>query len=254
MPDVSAIFSCSEIFLDHLDREEVHMGHLHTRTIVGLVLIFIGLALLGDKLDLFQIREEFLIAGVLAVAGLAFLYTGLEEKRKNRIFSGAVLLFISALFVLVELDILDSDYIGPVFLWTPGALFLAAYASNHEKNWWAIIPGGILLTVGTAAFLDIGWWFDDDWVPVVIMGGFSLTFAAVYFARAAAGQTASWALFVSFIFALICMIVISEQLDLDDFILPVVFITVGLYLIARGYRAQRENSTELPEVESHPQE
>ncbi len=230
------------------------MAHLHTRTIVGLVLIFLGLALLGDNLNLFQIREAFLVSGALAVAGLAFLYSGLREKRKSRIFTGAVLLFFAALFVLVELDILDSDYIGPVFLWTPGVLFLAAYASNHEKNWWAIIPGGILLTVGTAAFLDIGWWFDDDWVPVVLMGGFSLTFAAVYFARVATGQPAAWALFVSAIFAVICLVVISEQLDLDDFIMPVVFIAIGLYLIIRGYRAQRQNSTELPEVESHPQE
>jgi len=46
-----------------------------------------------------------------------------------------------------------AAYFGPVFLVAVGLPFLYLYLRN-EKNWWVIIPAGVMITLAVIAALN----------------------------------------------------------------------------------------------------
>ncbi len=215
------------------------MTQLHARSIAGLVLIFWGVALLANRFTDVFLNESFFLAGTLMVIGAGMGYNGLAEKRKSKLIGAGLFLVAGALILLVEYGVIHSAYLDAAFLWTPAAFFFGLYF-NDRKQWWALIPAGILFSVGTVVFLETMWWVDDDWFPTIITGGFALTFAATYGARSALGSQAGWLLFPAGVFAVISLVTIAEKLEMDDFFLPVLFILLGAFLIVRSYRKSDE--------------
>ena len=71
--------------------------------------------------------------------------------------------------------------------------FVAAYFANRQSNWWALIPGGIMLFLAMVLLLvdNVG----GEWIGTMFLFLIGLTFFAVYWNN----RTRWWALLVAYI-------------------------------------------------------
>jgi len=71
--------------------------------------------------------------------------------------------------------------------------FAAAYLTNRSKNWWALIPGGVMLFLALVTLLvdNVG----GEWVGSIFLFMIALSFFIVYWSN----RTRSWALLVAYI-------------------------------------------------------
>ncbi len=98
---------------------------------------------------------------------------------------GLLLIAVGALLLLQTLGILAFNW---AFLWAllfaaGGAVFLVAFARSRDQ-WWALIPGFALLSLGAmialSAILPGG---GGGWMGSVFLGGLSLAFWAIYLSQ-----------------------------------------------------------------------
>jgi hypothetical protein len=71
--------------------------------------------------------------------------------------------------------------------------FAAAYLTDRTRNWWALIPGGIMLFLAVVTLLvdNVG----GEWIGSLFLFLIALSFLIVYFSN----RTRSWALLVAYI-------------------------------------------------------
>jgi hypothetical protein len=75
--------------------------------------------------------------------------------------------------------------------------FVAAYLTDRSRNWWALIPGGIMLFLALVTLLvdNVG----GEWVGAMVLLLIALTFLFVYLNN----QTRIWALIVAYVFGVL---------------------------------------------------
>lgn len=130
-----------------------------------------------------------------------------DNQLKNRI----ITIFWGMLILLVGGGLLASisygaEMIAPAILF-PIALCLIVFAIWSEKNWLAIIPGGIVASVGLVVLLET-LMPDSEWGGQAMMFLFALSFA-VYALRSKKNW---WAIIPGGIFATIGLVVMLEIL------------------------------------------
>jgi hypothetical protein len=207
---------------------------MNWRVIGGLLLVAAGAVLLLQNLNIVSFLWEATWAVVLAGGGVCFLlmFLGRRDYWWAAI-PGAALLGLSG---LVGLSILrmDAFFGGSMFLAATSVGFWLVYLRTRE-NWWAVIPGGVLLTLAVVAGVDAV-------VPRMETGGLfflglALTFALVYLLPSPGGKR-SWALIpagVLFLLGLVITVATSSMLNL---LWPAVLIAGGVYLVYRALRAR----------------
>lgn len=107
------------------------------------------------------------------------------------IVAGGVLLLAGVLLLLDSLGVLDSGVlVWPFIFGAAGAAFLAVF-SRSRANWWAAIPGFVLLGLA-AVVIATGLWPGSagDWPGTLFFLFIAAGFAAVYFRE----QANWWAL------------------------------------------------------------
>ena len=118
---------------------------------------------------------------------------------------------------------------GPLFLGGIAVGFLILYIMKRQ-NWWALIPGGVMLTLAVVAGLSataVG-----PYIGAVFFVGLALTFASVYILPNPSGRM-SWALIVAgILFANGLLIILATEPVVGRY-WPVVLILVGAYLLFR---------------------
>ncbi len=125
---------------------------------------------------------------------------------------------------------------GGAFLALLGAGFWAVYL-RETTRWWAIIPGGVLLTLGGTGALDA---LD---VPGDLQGGafflgLGLTFLLVGLLPAGAARR-RWAFIPGGVLAVMGLLIAAGAgavLDALEYLWPVALIAAGLYLLWRATR------------------
>jgi len=140
---------------------------------------------------------------------------------------GLVLVAAGALLLLGSLDIVVFPWhalTGPLVLGIPGLIFAQVFIGNRDQ-WWAIIPGGVLLTLAAIAFIDgllprveTGWLF---------FFGLAVTFGLVW---RETGHAQQWARVV----AVVCLALAGVTLfgSLLRFLVPLALLGAGVYLLA----------------------
>lgn len=192
------------------------MRDMQRNTVIGILLIVLGaLALLSETGWLSGI--DTVVAAVLfAAAGILFVRV---YARRGQVWAmPAAFLF----FGLAAAALVDGALSGAYFLGLLGAGFLLLYAVERE-HWWALIPGGALVSLGVVAGIDElvpGW----DAGPVLFLG-LALTFVAVW----ATGR--NWALWPAIGLAAIAVFALSTM---SAWVLPVILIAAGVYLLLRS--------------------
>jgi hypothetical protein len=104
-----------------------------------------------------------------------------------------------ALVITLAVNDVDSAAVAsPLFF---GLLipFIAAYLTDRTRNWWALIPGGVMLFLAfTLLIVDSA---GGEWVGVMLMLMFALAFLVVYLTD----RARTWALLVAYIFGVISL-------------------------------------------------
>ncbi len=208
----------------------------YTRT-WGVILIVIGLFYLISMSGIFNFFGEFLWGFAFIAGGLVFLYqfiTGLQTRWWAAI-PGCALAGIGA--TILASAILPAPLeplTGTVFLWALSCGFWAIFLTN-PRRWWAVIPGGVLMTLGMVAAVDsIGFGLLNG--GSLFFLGLAATFALVGLLSTFTGENLRWAFIPAAIMAVTGLVVVTPFRGAANFIWPVALLLAGLYLLQKGGR------------------
>ncbi|MGE5527645.1 MAG: hypothetical protein ACM3X6_00685 [Patescibacteria group bacterium] len=201
--------------------------------IIGLVLSALGVVFLLGNLNLISFSPEFVVGLIFAAGGAAFLLvfaTGREEWWAA--IPGSALLGLGALIVTSAILPELGGFGGSIFLGSASLGFWLVYLARREQ-WWAVIPGGVLLTLACVAGLSgtIG----GELSGGLFFLGLALTFGLVYVLPTPEGRM-KWAIYPAVILAALGFCTAAAGGDLPNLFWPVILILAGVYLLARRGR------------------
>lgn len=155
----------------------------------GVILIIIGAVLLVKKLTPYSIGwDEIYPIVLIIIAGLIFK-TVLRKRERGGIFLGTLLFLLGCYFLVRNYDIVPYEYareVWPIILIIIGLSFLSVFIF-YPKDWGIVIPGAILVFIGTVIFLrrldifyfDLGELISDYWPITLILIGGAIVFSAL---------------------------------------------------------------------------
>lgn len=205
--------------------------------LVGGIIILIGILALLANLDILDGLEE--ILGSLLFFTVAYLFYRVFKKDKNKIWALIPAVFCAALGVIIFMENFsgfNEDLSGVILFWA-GALVFAYFYINDNKKWWAVIPAGVLFTIGSVVIIETYNLLLYDLEGTVLFLGFGLTFIFLYLQRNEENKL-QWAIWPGGILSAIALFIYIQSTDwMDfDFILPAILILVGAYLIISASR------------------
>ena len=125
-----------------------------------------------------------------------------------------------------------AQWLGAIVMLGIGLSFWLIYGINRE-NWWAIIPGGVLVTLAVVAGVDP--YVGDNAGGGIFLLGLGLTFALLGVLPSPQGRM-QWAFIPAGIILVIAFFLLSPLLPLLKFLWPVALIILGGYFILRNFR------------------
>ena len=209
------------------------MKQMRWRVIAGVLLVVAGLLSLLQTLNILRFVWDVAWACLFAAGGACFLWVFLA-RRENwwAVIPGMALLGIGTLIGLSIVG-LDGLFGGTVFMGALSVAFWLVYLRARE-NWWAVIPGGVLLTLAAVAGID-------EIAPRIETGGLfflglALTFGLVY-VLPAPGARNKWALIPAGVLCAIGLIITIATSSVLNFLWPAALILAGGFLVYRAIRA-----------------
>ncbi len=210
------------------------MKRIDWRALVGILLVVVGVLLLLQTFGVLRVVVDVVWTVVFLGAGAGFLVVYLGEARHWwAVIPGMALLGIGA---LIGLSIVGLDEIigGAIFLGALSLAFWLVYLRGRQ-NWWAIIPGGVLLTLAAVAAID-------EVVPRFETGGLfflglAFTFALLYLLPTGEGRM-TWPLIPAAVLFIIGLIIVLATSSVLQFVVPAAVVAVGVYLVVRAFRSE----------------
>lgn len=202
--------------------------------VFGAALIGVGALLLLGNLGLIGHLATLIWSFLFALGGILFLVTFFTGRGDWWALIPASALFgLSLVTGLNALLPWASGWLsGAAFLGMLGLGFWAVYlASRH--NWWAVIPGGTLLTL--AAVVAAPEVLGSRDIPGVLFLGLAATFGLVYILPTPYGRN-TWAAIPAVVLLILGAVVSADTLTSWGFVWPGALILLGLYQLYRGVR------------------
>jgi hypothetical protein len=211
--------------------------------IIGAAIILIGLFALLVNLRIIHNADDLIEAGVFLSLAFVFLYVYRQSQDRTWALICAIFFILISLgFIIRIFWDFPNNLIGAAYLWGGTALFAQAYAKD-AKNWWAIIPAGILFTLGSVVIINTYDWLSDKNTGVVLLLGFGLTFAYLWTQRNA-GSRLDWAKYPAMTLILLALFIYAENVRWlrvnADMLWPLALVLLGGYLILRA-RKNKQN-------------
>lgn len=208
------------------------MSKDRSRLIWGTILVLAGILFFLQEFNVLGSAFEVLWVILMAAGSGAFLWIYFTKRDQWwAVIPGLALLGLT----LVGLEnitkiIPDGNWIGGIFLGCIGLAFWLVYFRNREQ-WWAIIPGGVLVTLALLASLD----FLSGWGDVIFFLGMGLTFALVALLP---GQTHNtrWAFIPAGVLVLLGLVVIAPIQSVINYIWPVILVGLGVFVLVRNWK------------------
>jgi hypothetical protein len=209
------------------------MRFLKSRAIWGALLIVLGILFLLESLEILVIGSAWAI--LFAIGGLAFGYTFLENRDHWWAIIPAFVLL--SLGVLIGVDTyapkLGDQWGGSIFLLGLALSFWVIFLTTRFEQWWAVIPGGILLTL--AVLIGFEPLIGGDAFAGLLMLGFAATFLVVSLMPTPDGPM-RWALIPAGVMGALGVILLTAATQLANLIWPTALILIGGYLLLRNAR------------------
>lgn len=203
---------------------------LESRVLWGALLILGGVMFLLQNLGVFEFGDLFW-ALLFGLAGLFFISVFIQNQANWwALIPGFTLASIGLLIALSRLSPATADILGGlIILGGIGASFLVIYLVDR-RNWWAIIPAGVLLTLAVIASLS-------DAIPGLETGGIlfigiGLTFVLLGMLPGQQGQL-RWAWIPAGILLVMGILFMAAAGELIAYIWPLALILGGGLLILR---------------------
>jgi hypothetical protein len=207
------------------------MKNLDGRLVLGVLLVAGGVLYLLDTLNI--VTWGSLVWAAAAAAGGLVLLAGLLRDRTAwwLAIPGLTLLGLAAVISLDNLNPSFSQWSGSVFLGAIGLSFWVVYILDRQM-WWAIIPGGVLVTLAVVAGLEDSVGIDSG---SVFFLGLALTFLLVAVIPNER-QAMRWALYPAAILGVMGVLLLVGFENAIGYIWPVALIAVGGFLLLRAAR------------------
>ena len=160
----------------------------------GILLIGGGSLALAERMGYVGQFSDTVWTWILALVSLlAFLSYALSGwKQWGWLFPAGVFGGLAVTVALARINVDDAAVGSPLFF---GLLipFVAAYLTDRARNWWALIPGGLMLFLALTTLLvdNVG----GEWVGSLFLFLIGLSFLVVYLSN----RTRTWALLVAYI-------------------------------------------------------
>jgi len=198
--------------------------------IPGGVMLFLALVtLLVDN-----VGGEWIGSLFLFLIGLSFLVVYLNNRTRTWALLVAYILGVLSLAPAMASGGGDTAaYFGSVFLFAVALPFFIVYFRTWEKNWWAIIPAGVMTTLAIIAGAAIAGWIGESeqgFANAFLMFGLAATFAVVWLRHEKA-----WAKVVTIVLVVLGVASVFFA-SFTEFFWPVAIILVGAYLLFTALR------------------
>ncbi len=213
------------------------MSRVDARGMLGGALVLGGLLLLLQNLHVFLIPWNLFWAGLFLAGGLAFLGVFLERPAHWwGVVPGLSLLAIGALILLDTVaPWVARAWGGSLVLGGMSLAFWLVFVTNR-KNWWAIIPGGVLTTLAVIAGLPR--FLQGPIAGSLFFLGMATTFGLVYL-LSEGPQRMTWALIPAVVLGLFGLFILAVSSTFVGLVGPVLLVLLGAVLLLRGMRAKR---------------
>jgi len=209
------------------------MNRVGSRVLLGVLLIVAGVLFLLQSLGIVGFAV-IIWPALIGIASLAFLFVFLSAPQANwwAAIPGFILLGVAGIVALDQLaPEVGEIWSGSLFLGSIALAFWMIYLSNPE-HWWAVIPGGVLLTLAVVSGLS----------PVVegietggiLFFGLGLTFALLAFLPTPEGRL-TWSIIPAIVFLIVGVFMTAAATQLINYVWPVLLILGGLYLLFRTF-------------------
>ena len=213
------------------------MKRFDVRNIGAILLIVVGLLLLLQGFEILEGVVALVWALVLTAGGLVFLYLFLTERNRYwwAIIPGFALLGAAAQIFLDQFfPRIGGDLGGMILLGALALAFWVIYFQNREY-WWAIIPGGALVTLALIAGLDP--FFEGDEMGGLLFIGLGLTFGVLYL-RPSPYKWMKWFIIPAVVLLGMGLLITIAAIGGSDLMIGAALIAVGLFLLFRMFRAR----------------
>ncbi|MCG3119799.1 MAG: hypothetical protein ALAOOOJD_02311 [bacterium] len=138
----------------------------------GLILVFIGLIMLAERLNVRLPAWEDVYPYGFLLLGLASAYRIRGRGHRDGVFGAVFFLSLGAFFLLRQYDVIPYFHSWPVFPIAVG-LGLMAQCIFVPKQWGVLIPGAVLLLFGVALlFEEFDYWYFYDlakYWPIILI-------------------------------------------------------------------------------------
>jgi hypothetical protein len=202
-----------------------------SRLVWGGILILVGILFMLQELNILGNAFDYLWLVLMAAGSGTFLWIFFTKKDHWwAIIPGLTLLGISLSALEGLLNLFPGvDWSGTVFLGCIGLAFWLVYLRRQEQ-WWAIIPGGVLVTLAAVTGLDniLGW------TEVIFFLGMGLTFLMVA-VLPNQGQDTRWALIPATVLGILAVALFAPLRSAMLIIGPTALIALGIYLLIRNW-------------------
>jgi len=219
------------------------MKRLDITMIIGIGLIVVGALFMLQTVGVIEGVLPLLWVLIFAASGGIFLYFfWMKREQWWALIPGFALIGLGGLIAMSEYGPSElEDLAATLFLGSIGLSFLIIYALNKE-NWWAIIPGGVLMSVAVMVGLEplLG---DSDLIVSVFFLGLALTFGVLALIPTPSGRM-RWAWIPAGVMFVMSVVFFGVAVAAFKYIWPVAIIVVGLYILYRALFRQRQLQNE----------
>jgi hypothetical protein len=211
------------------------------RYIWGIALVLVGVLFLLQQFNVIGDALDLLWTIAMGAAGVAFLVVyALNQEQWWAAIPGMTLLGLTAAALGDQLPLFPgTDWWGSLFLAFIGAGFWLVFARKPE-HWWAIIPGGVLVTLGVVSLLEDAVLAEEG----VFFLGLGLTFGLVGLLPRQRYST-RWAYIPGAVLAILGLLLFVDIGSTLVNFWPVILILVGGYILYQSlFQAEQTESHE----------
>jgi len=204
-----------------------------SRYIWGGILILAGVLFMLQEFQILGSAFEFLWVILMAAGAAVFLWIYFTKRDQWwAIIPGLALFGLTLAAIDSLLGLLPgSDISGAIFLGCIGLAFWLVYL-RRQSQWWAIIPGGVLITLSVVAGLD----FLSDWTDVIFFLGMGATFFLVALLPDSVHNT-RWAFIPAGILTVLGLALFAPVLNVMNIAWPIILIGLGAFILIRNWKA-----------------
>lgn len=204
----------------------------------GILLVLAGILFLLRNQGFF-LGRDMLWAFSLGIGGALFLATFAANRAKWwALIPGLTLVGLAASIALGQIAPEVANLDVSLFLGSMGLSFWAVYLVDRHQ-WWAIVPGGVILSLAVVTGLEPA--LEGGELGGIFFLGLGITFGLLALLPIPDGQ-ARWALVPAAVLGVMGVLLLASFATVLSYFWPAVLILSGLYLLTRALQQRMGSS------------